>query len=116
MNLVYAIIYGVLGQILSFIVIQGSYKIPLLKNHMWIPLTMGIGVSFFIIKSVKYFIDAFDGQIWPSRILGFSIGIVIFAIMGWLMFGEKITIKTFVCLMLCAVIMMIQIFWKTPNV
>jgi len=116
MQLVYAFLYGLLAQIISFVAIQGSSKIPLLKNNMWIPVMMGIPVSFLILKSVHYFIQAFNGEIWPSRLLGQSIGVITFSIMGWFMFHEKITIKTIVCLILAFTIVIIQFAWKTPKI
>jgi len=116
MNLFYAIIYGLISQVLSFICAQGSYKIPLLKNNLWLMVLMGAPISFFVIKSVHYFAKAFDDQMWPGRIMGFSVGIAVFSIMGWLMFDEKISSKTAVCLALCFVIIAIQILWKTPRI
>lgn len=115
MQLVYAFFYGLLAQIISFVAIQGSYKIPLLKNNMWIPVAMGLPVSYFILKSVHHFIDAFDGEIWPSRLLGQSIGVITFSFMGWWIFQEKMTMKTIVCLILAFTIVIIQFAWKTPK-
>jgi high-affinity Fe2+/Pb2+ permease len=116
MNLFYAIIYGLISQVLSFVCAQGSYKIPILKNNMWLMVLMGAPISFFVIKSVHYFAKAFDDEMWPGRIMGFSVGIAVFSIMGWLMFDEKISSKTAVCLALCFVIIAIQILWKTPRI
>lgn len=116
MNLFYALVYGIISQVLSFICAQGSYKIPILKNNMWLMVLMGAPISFFVIKSVHYFADAFDGQMWQGRILGFVCGIIVFSIMGWWMFGEKISAKTAVCLALCFVIIAVQILWKTPRI
>ena len=116
MNLFYAIIYGLISQILSFVCAQGSYKIDFLKNNLWLMVLMGAPISFFVIKSVHYFAEAFNGEMWPGRILGFTVGIAIFSIMGWLMFGEKINAKTAVCLALCFIIICIQILWKTPRI
>lgn len=116
MQLVYAFVYGLLAQILSFVAIQGSYKIPFLKQNMWIPVLMGVPISYLILKSVHCFIDAFDGEIWPSRLLGQSIGVITFSILGWLMFQEKMTTKTAVCLILAFTIVIIQFAWKTPKI
>ena len=113
MKLLLAVLYGLSAQVLSFIAIQGSYKIQLLKDNLWIPVLIGIPTSYLIIKSVHYFIEYFNGQIYPSRILGFVLGIFVFSIMGWLMFGEKLSVKTLVCLGLCGVIMLVQMLWKT---
>jgi multidrug transporter EmrE-like cation transporter len=54
----------------------------------------------------------FEGNLWPSRLVGFSIGVIIFTIMSWLWFREPISLKTGVCLLLSLIIMGIQIFWK----
>jgi hypothetical protein len=116
MNLFYAIFYGLISQVLSFIAIQGSYKIQYLKDNLWIPILLGIPTSYLVIKSVHYFIEAFNGEIYPSRILGFVLGIFVFSIMGWLMFGEKLSLKTVVCLGLCGLIMLVQMLWKTPRI
>ena len=113
MKLLFAILFGLTAQVLSFIAIQGSYKIDFLKQNIWIPVLMGIPTSYLIIKSVHYFIEAFNGEIYPSRILGFILGIFVFSIMGWFMFGERLSLKTVVCLGLCGVIMLVQMFWKS---
>jgi len=55
---------------------------------------------------------AYNGQIWPSRLIGFAIGIIVFATMSILVFKEPINMKTFVCLMLACCILGVQIFWK----
>lgn len=112
MNAALAFLYAILSQVLSFIAIQGSYKIPILKNNQWIPILMGIPVSYLILKSVHYFIEAFDSQ-WASRLVGQSIGVIVFSIMNWIMFSEKITIKTAVCITLAMTIVVIQVAWKT---
>lgn len=113
MQLVKAFIFGLLAQILSFISVQGSYKIAFLKNNLWIPVLMGVPISYLIIKSVHYFVNAFNGEIWPSRLIGQSIGVIVFGVMGWLMFSEKMTIKTIVCITLAMSIVVIQVAWKT---
>lgn len=116
MQIVYAFVYGLLAQILSFVAIQGSYKIPLLKNNTWIPVMMGIPVSYLILRSVHFFIEAFNGESWPSRLIGQSIGVITFSVMSWIMFSEKITLKTAVCIVLAFTIVVIQFAWKTPKI
>jgi multidrug transporter EmrE-like cation transporter len=55
---------------------------------------------------------AFDGQMWPSRLIGFSIGAVVFSLLSWTIFNEPLTTKTIVCLGLAVMILMVQLFWK----
>ena len=79
---------------------------------MWFSLLMGIPISFCFMISVKNFVGAFDGQIWPSRLIGFGIGVMVFTIMSYFMFREPLTPKTLICLGLGILIILIQIFYK----
>jgi multidrug transporter EmrE-like cation transporter len=53
-----------------------------------------------------------DGQLWPSRLIGFGIGIIVFVALSWVLFKEPVTLKTLTCLLLAASILLVQIFWK----
>jgi multidrug transporter EmrE-like cation transporter len=57
-------------------------------------------------------VTAFNGEIWPSRLIGFSIGAIVFTILSWSVFGETLTLKTLACLVLALGILLIQFFWK----
>ena len=112
MNLFWGILWGTLAQVLIFIQIQGSLKFQFLQDHKFWVLMMGAPVSWIFMESVKYLVGWADGQLWPSRLIGFSIGIIVFSLMSHFLFGEGITLKTGVCLFLSACILGIQIFWK----
>ena len=56
--------------------------------------------------------DGFDGMLWPGRILGFSIGTLVFGIFTYLIMNEPISLKTSVLLGLCVLIILIQVLWK----
>ena len=62
--------------------------------------------------STKYTFDAFDGLIWPGRFIGFSIGMLIFAILAAQIMGEGLTNKTIVSLILCFFLVGVQVLWK----
>lgn len=111
-NLLYGILYGTLGQLMSFMQLQASIKYGWHEKYLWVIMLLGIPNTWVYVKSVNHIILAFDGEIYPSRLLGFSIGIVVFAIMGWLLFNETLTAKTAVCLLLAACIVLIQVTWK----
>jgi hypothetical protein len=64
------------------------------------------------INSSRLLVNAFDGQLWPSRLIGFGVGIAIYIIMSRLWFNEPITLKTFTCLLLSTAIILIQLFWR----
>ena len=73
---------------------------------------MSVPLSWLYIKSVEHFVAAFDGQLWPSRLIGFGLGITIFSIMSHFLFKEPLTPKTLVCIGLGLTIIAIQVIWK----
>ncbi len=111
-NLLKGFVFGVLGQIFSFLQLQGSVKWNWYHKYPIIILLSSIPAAWFYIKSVEGFVHHFDGQLWPSRLIGFGIGIIVFVMLSMLLFKEPITAKTFICLLLAATILSIQIFWK----
>jgi hypothetical protein len=111
-NLFYGILYGLFGQIMSFLQMQGNVKYGWYEKHPIILLLSAIPSTWLYVKSVDNFVKAFDGQLWPSRLIGFGIGIIVFVTMSIILFKEPITIKTLVCLILACTILCIQIFWK----
>jgi len=112
MNIIYGILFGLLGQIGSYMQLQGAMKLGWYPKYFWPVLIMSIPLSWFYLKSVEYFVTAFDGQLWPSRLIGFGLGIIIFSIMSHYMFKEPFTPKTIVCIGLGLTIIGIQILWK----
>jgi multidrug transporter EmrE-like cation transporter len=111
-NLLIGIFFGFLAQIATFYQLQGPMKYEWFKNHYWLTVLMGIPISMMFMFSVKNMVLAFGGQMWPSRLIGFSIGAMVFTYMSWTIFNEPLTMKTFVCLVLAFGILMVQLFWK----
>ena len=111
-RLLTGIIYGIFGQVLSFLQLQGSIKYGWYTKYPIIILLSSIPASWFYLKSVEAFVANFDGQLWPSRLIGFGIGIIIFVTLSMILFKEPLTLKTLTCLMLAASILLVQIFWK----
>lgn len=112
MNIIWGILWGLAAQITTFLQLQGQLKYDFLKQNTWFTVLMGIPISFMFMQSVKNFVLAFNGQIWPSRLLGFGIGVVVFTVMSELLFKEPFTTKTGICLFLGLCIIAIQVFWK----
>lgn len=112
MHIVYGILWGIVAQVTTYIQLQGQLKFEWLKQNMWFGVLMGIPISFMFMQSVKNFVLAFGGEIWPSRLLGFGIGVIVFTIMSEIMFKEPFTLKTGICLGLGLLIILTQIFWK----
>ena len=92
--------------------LQGAMKLGWYPKYFWPVLFMSIPLSWLYLKSVEHFVTAFDGQLWPSRLIGFGLGIIIFSIMSHYMFKEPFTPKTIVCIGLGISIIGIQILWK----
>jgi multidrug transporter EmrE-like cation transporter len=111
-KLLQGIIVGVLAQALSFFQLQGQLKYTFLKDHYWITILIGIPISMCFMFSVKNLVLSFDGQLWPSRLIGFSIGAIVFSLLSYFMFNEPINLKTGICLGLAFLILIIQLFWK----
>ena len=112
MEIIYGIMYGLLGQVGSFMQLQGAMKLGWFPKYFWPVLLMSVPLSWLYIKSVEHFLAAFDGQLWPSRLIGFGLGITIFSIMSHFLFKEPLTPKTLVCIGLGVTIIVIQILWK----
>ena len=112
MDLLKGFIFGLLAQIATFVQLQGQIKYEWFKNHPIIIAFMGVPISLLFMYSVRNFVAAYDGQIWPSRLIGFGIGVIVFTVMSHYLFREPISLKTLTCLGLGVLIILIQIFWK----
>lgn len=112
MELVKGILWGIIGQMTSFMQLQGSIKFGWFKQYPILILLSALPGMWFYLKSVDHLVNAFDGQLWPSRLIGFGIGIIVFVTMSMILFREPITTKTMVCLILASAILGIQILWK----
>lgn len=104
--------FGVLAQIFTFIQLQGQFRWEWFRQHPILVALMGFPISLLYLGSVKYLVEHFEGQLWPSRLIGFSIGAMVFSYMAHSWFQEPFTLKTGICLGLAFCIMMIQLFWK----
>jgi hypothetical protein len=111
-RLLLGIIYGIFGQVLSFLQLQGSIKYGWFQKYPIIVLLTALPTTWIYIKSVEHLVEWSDGQLWPSRLIGFGIGIIVFVGLSMILFKEPLTLKTLTCLMLAASILLVQIFWK----
>ena len=106
------ICYGILGQVFSFMQLQGSVKYNWFQKYPILVLLSALPSTWFYIKSVEHLVAWGDGQLWPSRLIGFGIGIIVFVLLSMFLFKEPLTLKTLTCLLLAASILLVQIFWK----
>ena len=100
------------GQILVWYQINGQFLSDWVKARPWLVSLCGIPISFVYIYATHHLVIAFDGQLWPQRLIGFAMGMVAFAVLTWLHMGEALTPKTGVTLALAFAIVLIQVFWK----
>lgn len=107
-----ATIVMILGQIGSFMQLQGAIKYGWYEKYMWVILLSSVPISYLYIVAVRMYVDGFGGQIWPSRLIGFALGIMVFTILSIFLFKEHMTLKTLVCLTLAVSIVLVQLFWK----
>ena len=73
---------------------------------------MGVPVGYMVILASREMVKLYHGETWPNRIIGFSIGVIVFGFMAWYILKEPLTTKTLICLSLSFVILLIQLFWK----
>ena len=107
------IFWFILGHIFVFFQLNGQFKWDWFKKNELIVAAAGLIISFFYIWGTKYTVEEFNGLLWPARFVGFSIGMVIYALGVSFFFKEGITNKTLISLILCFLLVIIQVFWKT---
>ncbi len=112
MNLLISIFLMVLAQSLAYFQFQSQFFWQWAKDHPFLLSLVGIPCSLLFYYFAKYNAAAFDGQVWPGRIISFSIGILVFAILSNLVLNESISLKTWICIGLSSLIVLIQVFWK----
>lgn len=102
-----------LGQGMIWIQTNGQFVWPWFKkNPITVSIVFGSVISYILIYATKMVVGHFDGQLWPSRFIGFSTGIVTFTSLTYAFLGEGITMKTAICLILTFCIICIQVFMK----
>lgn len=101
------------AHILTFFQLNGQFlKTDWFRNNFLLVAAAGIILSFFYIWGTKYTVAGMGGLLWPTRFIGFGIGMIIYAIMVSYFFNEGITTKTFVSLILAVILIFIQVLWK----
>ena len=73
---------------------------------------IGIPMSYLFILGTKYTVESFGGLLWPSRFIGFGVGMVIYALCVSYFFNEGLSIKTIISLLISIALICIQVFWK----
>ena len=106
------IIYFIIGQILIWFQSHLQFFSNWSKDNPLLIAIPGVIVSYVSILATKHLAEAYGGLVWPSRLIGFGIGIILFSALTWVLLGEKIEMKSLVCVVLAFCILLIQLFWK----
>lgn len=101
-----------LGQTLVWYQINGQFISDWIKERPLLMSCLGIPISYVYIYATKDLVGAFNGDMWPQRLIGFSMGMIAFAFLTWIHLNQAITLKTAVTLALATAIVVIQIIWK----
>jgi len=111
-----SLIIGILlflgAHILTWFQLNGQFKWEWFTKHEWLLALLGIPVSFLYIWATKYAVQGMDGLLWPTRFIGFGVGIIVYAVFVGIFFNEGISLKTLVSLGLALLLISIQVFWK----
>jgi hypothetical protein len=100
------------SQIFTFFQLQGHIWNRWIKDNPFLMSLLGVPVGYLVIIASRHMVSLLDGETWPTRIFGFIIGVIVFAIMSTIYLREPLTTKTILCLFLCFIILLIQLFWK----
>ncbi len=102
-----------IGQVLAWYQTNGQFISTWIKDHPMLTAVIGgLPVGYSYILGTTYIVSAFGGELWPSRLLGFAMGVIAFTFLAYVHMGETVTTKTFVTLLLALAIVLIQVFWK----
>ena len=101
-----------LVQIVTWFQLNGQFVWPWFKNNVFLLCLLGIPISWGYIEATRLSFIAFDGILWPGRLLGFGMGMLSFAVLANIFLGEGLTAKTITSLILATVLVCMQVFWK----
>lgn len=112
MKIVFGVLLFLLAHIVTWFQMNGQFMWGWFKDNTLILAIFGIPISYLYILGTKYTVEHFEGVLWPTRFIGFGVGIVVYAVLVGIFFKEGINLKTFVSLLLSSTLILIQLFWK----
>ena len=110
--LILCIILFLFVQVVTWFQLNGQFFLPWFKNNVFLLCLMGIPISWLYIEATRMGFIAFEGLIWPGRLLGFAAGIFTFALCANIFMSGGLNTKTIVSLVLATALTLIQVFWK----
>lgn len=82
------------------------------RKNEFIVAAAGVVLSYFYMYGTKYTVAGVGGELWPARFIGFSIGMLLYALLVNFHFNEGMSLKVLVSLLLCTALICVQLFWK----
>jgi len=101
-----------IAHILTFYQLNGQFIWKWFQKNEWVIIVSGVILSVFYIWGTKYTVQGLDGLFWPTRFIGFGIGMIIYALGVSYFFNEGMNAKTFISLGLAVLLVCIQVLWK----
>jgi hypothetical protein len=111
-SLLYGLLFFTLGHVAVFIQINGQFKWEWFQKNEIILAFFGVPISFLYIWGTKHTVEAMGGVLWPTRFIGFGVGMLIYAIMVNYLFNETVTPKVLISFLLSIALISINVFWK----
>tara|TARA_R100000664_G_scaffold34166_1_gene54560 strand:+ start:1816 stop:2160 length:345 start_codon:yes stop_codon:yes gene_type:complete len=112
----WGIVFFTLGNILAFFQFNAQFIWPWFKDKPLLTnaiFAIPMGMCFWY--AVKHIVGE-TGLLWTSKLVGFGVSNVIFALLAYLFMKESMfTYKTMTCMLLAGAILMIQFSWPNPN-
>ena len=102
-----AFLLSVIGNIIAWFHMQGQFKYEWAKSWYWIILG-GVPISFCFYFSTRWFYEYF-GKYWYVRPVGFGLATLTFGVLTWLLLDETPDLRTWICLLLSIIIVILQL-------
>jgi hypothetical protein len=108
-----AVLSVILANILVWFQLNGQFKWEWFKNNeLLIATIFALPISWLYIQYQKNAFIIFKESLWSIRLIGFSIGLIVFSIMTWAFSKEVLTMKHLICIGLAFLIIGIQTLVK----
>ena len=112
LSIFFVLFVYLVSQVFTYYQLQGHLFNKWIKDNPMIMAILSVPIGYYVVMASRTMINLWDGQTWPNRLIGFSLGVIVFTIMSWILLREPLTVKTSVCLFLCFIILSIQFLWK----
>ncbi len=106
------LVFWALGSALIWVQTNGQFLwSSFAKNPFILSLIFGTLISYIMILATKNGFSVLNGSLWSIKFVGFSIGMIVNALLNYYLMNEGMNMKTLICIFLSLIIITIQ-FWK----